>query len=586
MAGVLMVFFWMLWGDFTMCIMESVIPGVLSLTLEKHFGASNAVMILIISQINDAMNFMVNPAVSFRSDRYRGRWGRRIPFLFWPTPAIALILITLAFAPEIGRAAPQFLHSWLGVNGTTILVIGFLVTTFQFFNMFIGSTYYYLFNDAVPEKFMGRFSAFFRIFGTLAGIAYNLWMFPYVLSHTRYIFFAGAAVYLIGFIQMCVGLKEGIYPPPPPLIKEAEKPATEGDAARSKFHGVAASFAIAMILLGGLGLLQAPHGLGSLSAGVIALGIVTLLGLRWTRFAAFAEVFGIFFCFCVLQSSGIPRWFGLCFVPAVFINAIPLFHMLPEKLRDSIRTYFKECYTHPHYLWMFGMGASLWCAGKCGAVATLWFLHLPGCNLVNLGQFSAILQLVSILFMIPLGWFSDKVHPVRVVTFTIMWFPVISLVSFFYIHDYNSMVVMALLGTADNWFYAAAVIPMMMMIFPKERYGQFGSAEAIARTTTGLVMASVAGLFLDQMKVVYQSLSPETIALFTKLGIYVAGPNDKGPEDYRRWMYVWTTFFQILACICAWKVYRGWKRHGGRDYVPPSVGPVAGEAAPAGAGQA
>jgi MFS family permease len=252
-----------------------------------------------------------------------------------------------------------------------------------------------------------------------------------------------------------------------------------------------------------------------------------------------------------------------------------------ERLWASVQTYFKECYTHPHYLWMFGMGASLWCAGKCGAVATLWFLHLPGVTLEKLGEFNAILMVVAIVFMIPLGWFSDKVHPVRVVTFTVMWFPIIALVSFFYVRDWHSMVIMALLGTADNWFYAAAVLPMMMMIFPKERYGQFGSAEAIARTTTGLVMAFVAGFFLDFMKDVYTNLSPETMALFKRLGIYVVGPEDKGGEDYRRWMYVWTAFFQFLACICAWKVYRGWKRYGGRDYIAPPVGPVAGEAAPA-----
>jgi glutamine synthetase len=32
---------------------------------------------------------------------------------------------------------------------------------------------FYIFNDVVPEKFMGRFTAFFRIFGTLAAIAFT-----------------------------------------------------------------------------------------------------------------------------------------------------------------------------------------------------------------------------------------------------------------------------------------------------------------------------------------------------------------------------------------------------------------------------
>ncbi len=69
----------------------------------------------------------------------------------------------------------------------------------------------------------------------------------------------------------------------------------------------------------------------------------------------------------------------------------------------------------------------------------------------------------------------------------------------------------------------------------------------------------------------YLHLSPGSVSLFTTLGIYVNGPN-----DYRRWMYIWQTFFHTLAAICAWKVYQGWKRHGGRNYTPPAVGPAAG----------
>ena len=49
------------------------------------------------------------------SDRHRGRWGRRIPFLLIPTPIIVLSVVGLAFSPLLGR----HLHSALGASSPT-----------------------------------------------------------------------------------------------------------------------------------------------------------------------------------------------------------------------------------------------------------------------------------------------------------------------------------------------------------------------------------------------------------------------------------------------------------------------------------
>ncbi len=87
---------------------------------------------------------------------------------------------------------------------------------FQFFNLFVTSVYYYLFNDVVPEAFLARFMALFRMVGTAAGALFNAFVFRYAspirpdLSHFGHL-------YLIAFGVMCWRVKEGVYPPPPPL---------------------------------------------------------------------------------------------------------------------------------------------------------------------------------------------------------------------------------------------------------------------------------------------------------------------------------------------------------------------------------
>ncbi|HXG24154.1 MAG TPA: hypothetical protein VNJ09_06320, partial [Chthonomonadales bacterium] len=169
--GLVSVFFWMLWGDFCLSLMELVIPKLLPLTL-KDFGASNRMIGLLVGTIPAGMNMVITPVVSYRSDLHRSRLGRRIPFLLWPTPCITLFLITTGYADVIGRWLNAGLLSHFGnfsTAGVVIVTIAISSVLFQYFNLYVTSVYYYLFNDVIPEQFMGRFYALFRLVGSAAG---------------------------------------------------------------------------------------------------------------------------------------------------------------------------------------------------------------------------------------------------------------------------------------------------------------------------------------------------------------------------------------------------------------------------------
>jgi Na+/melibiose symporter-like transporter len=451
--GLFMVFFWLLWGDFTMSLMEEVLPAVLPLQF-KALGASNKVMAVLLSTIPATMNFCVNPIISFRSDRFRSKWGRRIPFLIGPTPCIAAALVAIAYAPEIGAWAHGLIaaRGVVGRNTVIIATLGVLLVIFQFFNMFIASVYYYLFNDTVSSQYLARFMATFRVVGALASMTFNYFLFPHAQTHMRMIFMGAAALYFFGFISMCFGLKEGEYPPPPPLAGNRK--------------------------------------------GVWA----------------------------------------------------------------SIKTYALECFTHPYYLNIFAYGACAQVAGACMFVTTLFYLHL-GISLNQLGKFNAMMQIPGLILMIPLGIICDRLHPLRVLIWTMLLLPLLSLASFFFVHDFRSMVAVALIGFPIMQFLGASRAPLLWLLFPKERFGQFGSAEAMARSIASIIASVLAGFFLDAMKGLYH-----------------------GDEEYYRGMYLWAFFFQMLACFFIWRVYAGWKKHGGlKNYHAPSAGFF--ENAPAANGQ-
>jgi hypothetical protein len=97
----------------------------------------------------------------------------------------------------------------------TIGLIAVFMVSFSFFNMYVASVFYYLFNDVVPGQFLGRFYGLFRMAGTLAGAGFSAFIFKYADTHMREIFTGAALLYAVGMGLMCMRVKEGEYPPPP-----------------------------------------------------------------------------------------------------------------------------------------------------------------------------------------------------------------------------------------------------------------------------------------------------------------------------------------------------------------------------------
>ena len=95
------LFCWLLWGDFAWSMRERAIPNTVQLLFHR-FGASDTLVGVLFSSLPAAIGLIVGPVVGYRSDRHRGRWGRRIPFLAIPTPFIVLAMVGMAFAPQVG----------------------------------------------------------------------------------------------------------------------------------------------------------------------------------------------------------------------------------------------------------------------------------------------------------------------------------------------------------------------------------------------------------------------------------------------------------------------------------------------------
>lgn len=213
-AGLMAVCAGLLWGDFCLVLMDTVVPSVLPLKL-KALGSPNWLMGLILSSLPSLLNTIVCPVVSFKSDRYRSKWGRRIPFLAGTLPFLVVSLVLLGCSEDISgwlQTHMPFLRN-VAPATVTIALIAVFMMVFQFFNLFVNSVFWYLFNDVVPAQHVARISGMNRIVSSLASALYSYFFFRYAETNMRETLIGAALLYFIGFTLVCVIVKEGEYPP-------------------------------------------------------------------------------------------------------------------------------------------------------------------------------------------------------------------------------------------------------------------------------------------------------------------------------------------------------------------------------------
>lgn len=440
-AGLFVLFSWLLWGDFCFALMETIWPNILPLML-KNEGAPNLVLSLVITTIPSAMNFVLNPVISTASDRYRSRWGRRIPFLLAATPFITLFLVLMGFSRKIG----SFLHHALsgafpGLSQASVIigVICVLIVCFRFFELFVNTVFWYLFNDVVPTAFMGRFLGLFRVVGALAGALFNFFLFQYAESHTSMIFFGVALLYGTAFLLMCLNVKEGCYPPPDEILPERSSPLS------------------------------------------------------------------------------------------------------------AIKTFMRECFSHRIFRLVFTYNA-VFAVANAANTFMIFMAFSIGLNLGDVGKIAGAAGVVGIIMMYPMCSLVDRIHPIRVMVAAQAGFCVVTAFQLvFLFHDFSK--------ETAFWIYAAATaialpisvantaasLPMVMRIFPHERFGQFCSANAMCGAMGTMTGGIFAGIFMDFMK----SIS-------------------RGGDFYYRFAPAWSVFFMALSAIATYLVFREWKRLGGR----------------------
>ncbi len=213
-GALVVLFLWLLIGDFSWQMKERGTQPVVQVML-RQFKVSDFLTGFLVLALPAAIGIFLTPIISYRSDRHRGRWGRRIPFLLATAPVTTLSMCGMAFSPMIGT----WLHGRMGwgpetLNLTVILVLGFFWTLLDFATVVATALFGALVNDVVPRALIGRFYGLFRVVSLLAGIIFNSLVIGHAEAYYVPILAGVGLLFGLGITVMCLAVKEGEYPAP------------------------------------------------------------------------------------------------------------------------------------------------------------------------------------------------------------------------------------------------------------------------------------------------------------------------------------------------------------------------------------
>lgn len=395
-AGLIVLFAWLLFGDFAWNLKERAATPVAQLML-KSLGSSDLLVGLLVGSLPGAMGMLLGPIISVKSDRHRGRWGRRIPFLLIPTPFVVLGMFGLAFTPTLGR----LLHEALGTSspglGTVSLAVFVLCwTSFEMATIVANTIFSALINDVVPHELIGRFFALFRAVSLIAGIAFNYWMMGYAESHYIEIFIGLGLVYGIGFTLMCLKVKEGALPPE--------------DATQARKPG----------------------------------------------------------------------------------------------RMESIKSYFRECFSNPYYLWVFAAYVfGLLAQGPVNAFS-VFYAKSVDMSMADYGKYLALTYCFSLVLSYPLGSLADRFHPLRVGIAIMGSYAVLMLFGGFWATTAVSFAFFFVVHGVLAGSFLTVSASMLPKLLPKAKYAQYHSACGICVAISYMVLPPLVGAILDWTGHVYR----------------------------------------------------------------------------------
>lgn len=199
---------WLLVGELGIAMRDRWAQPV-GLVVLRGYGASDSTVALLLSTLPALASLVLVPAVGLRSDRTRGRHGRRRPWLLVCAPLAALAMLGATAAPQLAAAT----QALLGPSSPRLATLEtgwfcLLWAVFDAASLCTAALFAGLVNDVIPRGLQGRCHALLRIAGLGVAIAFNTALLALTDVYLREILVAIALVSGLALPLMCLRVRE------------------------------------------------------------------------------------------------------------------------------------------------------------------------------------------------------------------------------------------------------------------------------------------------------------------------------------------------------------------------------------------
>lgn len=222
-----------------------------------------------------------------------------------------------------------------------------------------------------------------------------------------------------------------------------------------------------------------------------------------------------------------------------------------KTLLQWIKTYFRECFGSSFHLKAYLLTFCYWNASvpyntflvffctKAGREGYAPTLELP---LAEYGQLRSWLSLAQVPVFFLVGPFIDRFHPLRVVIVSYVIMAITYWSSIVMVTSARTYLIWGLANIVGVSIFTACQLVIFPRILPKEKYGQFFTANQVIGISGLLVTPVICGRLLDVF------------------------------HNYRL-IFAWAGTFTLIGFFAAIALYRHWLRLGGdKDFDPKKVG--------------
>lgn len=224
-----------------------------------------------------------------------------------------------------------------------------------------------------------------------------------------------------------------------------------------------------------------------------------------------------------------------------------------RRLGATIKRYVKECYSHPFYLNFYSLSFFFWGslvplsfivffateAGRPGYAPTL------GLSLAEFGRVKGWTFLIQIPVFFAAGPLCDRFHPIRVGLVGLFLISVSYFSCYWFVQGATSLLICWSLNQGALAIFLGAGAALTPRMLPRDRYGQYFSANQTFGYVSLIIGPPICGLLLGHLR------------------------------DYR-YVFIFCGLCTTATFVALIALYVQWKRLGGdKGFTPPIVGATA-----------